>query len=261
MSKIITIFKGLIRYTPLLMELVKRDIKVRYRHSVLGMLWTVLNPLLNMIVMTIVFSNIFRADIRNFPLYVMIGNVIYNFNSEATNQGMNSIVWNSTLIKKVYIPKYLFPLSNVLSSLVNFVFSFIAMLLVMVFTSAEFHLTMIGIVVPLAMLMVFSFGFSLILCSVNVFFRDMQHLYAVFLTAWMYLSGVFYSVDIVMPELQPLILFNPLYQYISYFRILILDGFIPSIGHTLVCLAWAVAVLIIGLVVFYKTQDKFILHI
>lgn len=261
MSKIESSINGLITYSPLLKELVVRDIKVRYRHSVLGMIWTVLNPLLNMIVMTIVFSNIFSADIKNFPLYVMVGNIVYAFNSDATNQGMNSVVWNASLIKKVYIPKYLFPLSNVISSLVNFGFSFAAMLLVMLFTQSEFHLTIIGILVPLVMLMLFSFGVSLILCSINVFFRDMQHLYTVFLTAWMYLSGVFYSVDIVMPELQPLILCNPLYQYISYFRVLIIDGFFPSLEHTLICLAWSLGAAAVGLIIFYRTQDKFILHI
>lgn len=261
MYKISDKFKGFFKYQSLLRELVKRDIKVRYRHSVLGMLWTVLNPLLNMIVMTIVFLNMFSADIANFPLFVMIGNVVFSMNSEATTQSMNSIVWNASLIKKVYIPKYMFPLSNVLSSLVNFGFSFAALVLVMLFTQAEFHLTMIAVWIPLLYLLMFSFGTGLVLCSVNVFFRDMQHLYGVFLAAWMYLSGIFYSIDIVALELRPFIEANPMYQYISAFRIIIMDGAFPSLKQNLICIAWALGMMIAGLFVFYKTQDKFILHI
>lgn len=261
MNKIKQSLYGFKKYQPLLKELIKRDVKVRYRHSVLGMLWTVLNPLLNMIVMTIVFSNMFRADIKNFPLYVMIGNIVFALNSDATQQGMNSIVWNASLIKKVYIPKYMFPLSNVLSCLVNFGFSFIAMIIVMIFTQAEFHITMIASLIPTLYLVVFSFGLSLILCSVNVFFRDTTHLYGVFVTAWMYISGIFYSVDIVGKELRPFVEYNPMYIYISYFRTLIMDGFFPTIEQNILCIAWALGMLVVGLVFFYKTQDRFILYI
>lgn len=261
MDRINRSLTGFIKYQPLLRELIKRDIKVRYRHSVLGMLWTVLNPLLNMIVMTIVFSNMFRADIKNFPLYVMIGNIVFSLNSEATNQGMNSIVWNASLIKKVYIPKYMFPLSNVLSCLVNFGFSFIAMIIVMIFTHAEFHSTMLTAWIPTLYLVIFAFGLSLILCSINVFFRDTSHLYGVFVTAWMYLSGVFYSVDIVGKELRPFVEYNPMYMYISFFRTIIIDGYFPSIEQNLMCIAWSAIMLVAGLVFFYKAQDKFILYI
>lgn len=127
------------RYIPLLKELIQRDLKVRYRHSFLGMLWTVLNPLLMMIVLTVVFSNMFKTNIDNFPVYVLIGQIVFGCISEGTTQGMNSIVWNAHLINKVYIPKYLFPLSSIVSSLVNFGFSFVAMLIVMLFTRSTFY--------------------------------------------------------------------------------------------------------------------------
>lgn len=238
-----------------------RDIKVRYRHSFLGMIWTVLNPLLMMIVLSVVFSSMFKMNIDNFPVYVLIGQIVFNCNVEATTQGMNSIVWNSSLIKKVYIPKYLFPLSNVISCLVNFGFSFIALLIVMLFTQAHFYSTLLTIWIPLSYLIIFAFGLSLILCSINVFFRDMQHLYGVFTTAWMYLSAIFYSTEIVPEELLPLIEYNPLYRFISFFRQVIMEGTFPDFTTNLMCLFISCATLAIGLVVFAKLQDRFILHI
>ncbi len=252
---------GFLKYQPLLKELVKRDIKVRYRHSVLGMIWTVLNPLFMMIVLTVVFSNMFRMDIAKFPVYVLIGQIVFNCNAEATTQGMNAIIWNAALIKKVYIPKYLFPLSNVVSCLVNFGFSFAALILVMLFTNVPFYPTILTVWIPLAYLMLFSFGLSLILCTVNVFFRDMQHLYGVFTTAWMYLSAIFYSTEIVPPYLLPVIKMNPIYQYISFFRKIILEGTFPSVQTNLLCLAISGLTVVLGLLVFSRFQDRFILYI
>lgn len=261
MASIKQSFHGFIKYRPLLNELVKRDLKVRYRHSVLGMLWTVLNPLLNMVILNIVFSNIFSTNIHNFPVYVMIGNIIFYCNSDATNQGMNAVVWNASLIKKVYIPKYLFPLANVVSCLVNFGFSFIALLIVMIFTGAPFYPILITAWIPLCYLIVFSFGLSLILCAFNVLFRDLQHIYGIFTTAWMYFSAIFYSVEILPVGLRSFIEWNPLYIYITFFRSVIMDGVFPSLEKNFICMAWSLTMLGVGLFTFYKMQDKFILHI
>lgn len=261
MNRIAVYFKTLVKYQPLLNELVKRDIKIRYRHSFLGMLWTVLNPLLMMIVMNIVFSSLFKNSIENFPVYVMIGNVVFNCCSESTNRGLTSIIWNSSLIKKVYIPKYLFPLATVASSLINFGFSFIALLLVMLFTGAKFHATIITVWIPLTYLIIFSLGLSLALCAINVFFRDIEHLYSVFLTVWMYLSAVFYSVDILSEPISSVVFYNPLYQYITFFRSIIMDGIFPSVQTNIFCILYSITALLIGLKVFYELQDKFILHI
>lgn len=252
---------GFFKYQNLLKELVVRDITVRYRRSILGMLWTVLNPLLMMVILTLVFSNLFKMNIDNFPVYVLIGNIVFNFNSEATSQGMASIVVNSSLIKKVYIPKYLFPLSNVMSCLVNFGFSFIALLIVMVVTGSPFHATIVTAWVPLCYLMVFSTGLGLALCAVNVYFRDMQHLYGVFLTAWMYLTPLFYSIEIVPDYLRKVIYCNPMYHYVTFFRQIIMEGVFPSPHANLQCAFISLAMLLIGLIVFERLQGRFILHI
>lgn len=261
LNKVASWFKNFIKYQPLLCELVKRDLKVRYRHSFLGILWTVLNPLLNMLVMTFVFSNMFKMDIENFALYVMVGNVVFSFTSESTMASMNSIVWNASLIKKVYIPKYMFPLSNIISALVNFGFSFIAMLLVMLFTGAKFYGTIITIWIPLVYLMVFCYGVGMFLCSINVFFRDMSHLYSVFINVWMYASAIFYSTSILSKELLAVVEGNPLYQYITSFREIIIYGRFPSVEQNLICIIWSLGALLIGGLVFGITQKKYILHI
>lgn len=254
-------FRSFLKYRPLLKELVARDLKVRYRHSILGMIWTVLNPLLMMIILTIVFANLFKVTIENFPVYVLIGQIVFNTNSDATMQGMNAMVHNAALIKKVYIPKYLFPLSNVASCMVNFGFSFVALILVMIFTKAPFHLTMLTLWIPLLYLVAFSYGLSLVLCAVNVFFRDMQHLYSVLITGWMYLSAVFYSVEIVPDGLMAVMKWNPMYQYISFFRQIIMVGTFPSLHTNVLCMAISGGMLLIGFVFFAKVQDRFILHI
>ena len=250
------------KYAPLLRELVIRDIKIRYRHSVLGILWTVLSPLLNMIVKTVVFQTIFANSIEFFALYVMIGNVVFSFVSESTNRGMNAILWNASLIKKVYIPKYLFPLANVVSSLVNFGFSFIAMIFVMLIIRAPFRPIMLTFIIPLVYLMIFAFGLSLILCAINVFFRDIQHLYTIFLTVWMYISAIFYDVSMLGNGfVKTIININPLYQYIRFFREIIMDGVFPGIYHNIYCALWAALMLVMGILFFKTTQKKFILHI
>ena len=143
MKKISVMFSGFFKYKDLLMELVSRDIKIRYRRSVLGLFWTLLNPILMMTVMTLVFSGLFRFDIENFPIYFFTGHILFTFLTESTTNGMHSIVESSNLIKKVYIPKYLFPLSKVLSSGVNLIFSFVAMIFVMIATGVKFYSTML----------------------------------------------------------------------------------------------------------------------
>lgn len=252
---------GFIKYLPLLRQLVKRDIKVRYRKSFLGMLWTVLNPLMMMGVMTVVFSTLFKSNIDNFPVYFLTGNLIFAFNSEATQQALSSIVGNALLIKKIYVPKYLFPVSRVVSCLVNFSFSFIALLIVMILTRTQFHMTIFLFPIPILALLLFTVGLSLLLSSVTVFFRDIGHFYSVFILAWNYLTPVFYPIEILPENIRWLVNFNPLYHYINYFRLLIIDGVMPSIELNIYCFGMGIVMLMIGFLSFLKRQDKFILYI
>lgn len=250
------------RYRNLLSKLVKRDIIVRYRKSFLGMLWTVLNPLLMMCVMTLVFSNLFKTQVENYPVYVLIGMMVFNFHSESSNQAMLSIVDNAALIKKVYIPKYLFPISKSLSSLVNLLFAFVALVIVMIVTGASFHWTILLVIIPLIGLLIFNIGLALFLSAIDVFFRDMTHLYSsAILTAWNYLTPIFYTADIIPNNLKGVIYANPMYYFVTCFRSLIMEGIVPETIIFIKCFGYAIIMLIIGVLMFKRTQDKFILHL
>ena len=250
-----------VKYYDLLIELVLRDIKVKYKRSVLGFAWSVLNPLLMMIVMSIVFSTIFRSDIKNFPMYLITGQVIFSFFSEATNSAMMSIIGNGGLIKKVYIPKYIFPLSKVMFSFSNMIFSLVAVVIVAIATKLPITPAILLFPLPLIYVFVFSLGIGLLLASYAVFFRDLLHLYGIILLIWTYLTPIFYPITILPPNIRLLLKFNPLYVFISNFREIVLYGNVPSLFSNLLCIAYAILALIIGTLAFRRTKDKFIFYI
>jgi len=250
------------KYRHLLWNLIHRDVVTKYRRSVLGMLWSVLNPLLMMLVITAVFQTIFKINVPHFPLYYLTGALIYNYVSEATNTSMTSILDASTLIKKVYIPKYIFPIEKCLSAFVNMLFSLIAVFIVFVILRFQPNWTMLLIFIPMIYVMIFSMGLGMILSALNVFFRDTAHLYSVWLTAWMYLTPIIYPLDAINNEIiVGIIKINPLYYYVQYFRELTLYGSIPGLEHNMICICFSVVFFLAGVIIFRSNQDKFILHI
>lgn len=254
-------FYKLYTFRSLLFQLVRRDFKAKYKRSVLGILWTVLNPLLTMIVLTIVFSSIFRFDIENFPVYLLSGQVIFTFFSEATNLSMGSILGGSELIKKVNIPKYIFPVSRVISSLVNFLFSLVALLIVMLITKAHFYPTMVLMIIPIFYTFVFSLGIGLILSAAVVFFRDMTYLYGILLTAMTYFTPLFYPISIIPEKFRMIISLNPMFHLVEYFRTVTIYGGVPTLWQNMLCFTFSLVSFTIGLYVFYKQQDRFILYV
>ena len=254
-------FTSFSRYKHLLRLLVRRDFISRYRKSILGVLWSLLNPLLTMLVLSFVFSYLFRRSIENFPVYLISGQLIYNFFSESTRQAMTSVIRSEGIIKKIYVPKYIFPAARVLSSLVNVAFSFLAFLLVFIVTGAPFRWTMLLLPIPIFYTFVFSLGVSMLLSSLAVFFRDLQYLYGVFLLLLMYLTPIFYPVEILPDNFVPIIGFNPLYHYVDYFRDLAMRGTVPDLWSNMVCIGFALAALCCGVYVFIDKQDKYILNL
>lgn len=249
------------RFRPLLYELVARDVKIKYRKSALGVLWTLLNPLMMMAILSIVFSNLFRFDIENYSLYLLAGQIIFNFYNESTSGAMTAILGNAALIKKVYIPKYLFVVSRITSSGINILSSFCALILVMIFTRSELHWTIFLAIIPLAYLFVFSLGIGLILAALTVRFRDVIHLYSVFVTALMYLTPVIYSISMLPNWVQFIVKLNPLTGILTIFRNVVIYNTIPSLLSLLVSGVTVIATLGIGVWVFYKQQDSFILNL
>lgn len=255
------LFTQFTKYRPLIHELVVRDLRVKYRRSFLGYVWSLLNPLLMMCVMTLVFSYMFRFDIPNYPLYLICGQTLYSFFNESTSMAMYSIMDNGSLIKKVYIPKYIFPVSRVVSSFVTMSFSLASILIVMLFTRSPFHWTILLFPIPLLSLLIFCIGIALVLSAIAVQFRDVTHLYGVITLAWMYLTPIFYPLSAIPDELAPIIECNPLYNYITFFRELVLYGRIPQSGIWLPCAVASMIAFVIGVAVFRKLQRNFILYI
>ena len=253
---------GLYSYRNLLQQLVERDVKLKYRRSFWGYLWSILNPLMIMMIMVIVFSNMFRFDIQDYPVYLIIGQTVFNFVSESTNQAMWSITGNASLLKKTYVPKYIFTLSKVTSSCVNMLFSLGAMLIVLLVCRVPLNWYMLFIPVIILQVYVFSTGIGLFLSQATVFFRDVQYIYAAFMTGWMYLTPIFYPINQLPEGIRwGIMTFNPLYSYITQFRTVVLMQQLPEWGMILQGSLVALGVLIVGTLCFMKNQDRFILYI
>ena len=250
-----------IKYYDLLIALLLRDIKIKYKRSILGFAWSILNPLLMMIVMSIVFSTIFKTDIKNFPIYLITGQVIFSFFSEATNTAMTSIISNGGLIKKVYIPKYIFALSKVMFSFTNMLFSLVAVVIVAIATKLPITPAILLFPLPLIYVFIFSLGVGLLLASYAVFFRDLLHLYGILLLTWTYLTPIFYPITILPENVKKVMMFNPMFVYIDNFREIILYGKVPSLSSNLLCICYSLIALLVGTLAFRKTKDKFIFYI
>lgn len=250
------------KYFELLKQLVSKDIKLKYRRSYLGYIWSILNPLLMMIVLTVVFSNLFRFDIPNFSAYLLTGQLIFGFVAEATSSSVTAIVHNASLIKKTYVPKYIFVVSKVTSSLVNMLFAMIALILVMIFTQVEITLNIFWIPLIFLELYIFSLGLGFFLSAATVFFRDIQYLWGVFTSIWMYLTPIIYPVSIISEEYRWWYdNLNPLVNYVEQFRMAILDGqalTIESLGQGFLT---SIILLLIGIWFFNRKENDFILYI
>lgn len=256
-------FESFFRYRYLLENLIQRDFKVKYRRSALGIMWSILNPLLMMVVLSAVFSYMFKDSLQqvNYPVYLLIGQLTFNFFNDATTNSMTSVLNAASLIKKVYIPKYIFPMEKVFFSLLNTSFSLVALFIVMLFFNVKIQLSIICLPIVLALLTVFNLGVGLFLSALTIFFRDIIHLYGVLITALTYFTPIIYPVKELPQFMQSVIIINPMYWYVETMRDIALYGVFPSLNRWVACVVCAVVALAIGLWVFKKNQDKFILYI
>lgn len=249
-------------YRDLLRLLVVKDIKLKYRRSVLGYVWSILNPLLIMSVMAVVFSAMFKRNIENFPVYLFCGQLLFNFMNSCTHVAIFSITANAPLLKKTYIPKYIFTVAKVTSGMVDLFFSLGALLIVMLVTGASFAWSNLLFPLVIVQLYIFCVGLGLFLSQANVFFRDIQYIYNAVTTAWMYLTPIFYPIDALPDQLQWIVKHcNPMYFYVAQFRDLVYLGTLPGWGIVAAGCVTAMAALLIGIWSFGRSQDKFILYI
>jgi ABC-type polysaccharide/polyol phosphate export systems, permease component len=244
------------RYKYLLLQLTRRDILARYKRSVLGVAWTMLNPLGMMLVMTIVFSQLFKS-VESYPAYVLGGLIAWNFFSQGTNAAMVGVVWGGNLIQRIYVPRTSFAISAVLTALINLVLSIVPLLLVMLVTQAQISWSILFLPVSILILAGFSLGIGLILSTLAVYFPDVTEMYQIILTAWMYLTPIIYPENIVPAKLAVIYHLNPMYHFVRLFRLPIYDGRIPTFEEILPGLIISIVTLVIGWFFFTSKSDEF----
>ena len=248
------------KYQFLFEELVKRDFKQKDKRTVLGMAWSILSPLLQLLVMSVVFTQFFGRTQAHYTIYLFCGNLVFNYFKESTSTGMFSLMSNSGIITKVNVPKYMFLLSKNVSSLLNFGLSLIVFLLFVLIDGLPITPLFLMLLYPIFCLIIFNVGVGLVLSALFVFFRDINYLYDVFTLMLMYCSAIFYTIDSFTPAIQKLYLINPVYCYIKYFRVVVIDGNLPSPQYHLLCLVYAVIMLVIGGFIYKKYNHRFLYY-
>ncbi|MBD5103576.1 MAG: ABC transporter permease [Ruminococcaceae bacterium] len=249
------------QYRFLFEELVKRDFTQKYKRTVLGMLWSVLGPLMTLGVMALVFTQFFGRTMDHYIIYMFCGNLLFSFFKESTGSSMTALYNNAGIFSKVNVPKYMFVLSKNVSSLINFGINIIVLFIFCIIDGVTFTWKFILLLYPIGCLVVFNLGMGFILSALYLMFRDMKYLYDIFTMLLMYVSAIFYSIDAYTQQKQYLFYLNPIYVYIRYFRKIILEATIPQPSFHLLAAAYAIVVLIIGLVIYKKKNYKFLYYI
>ena len=249
------------QYQFLFEELVKRDFKKKYKRTVLGMAWSVLSPLLTLLVMRLVFSHFFGRTMEHYTIYLFCGNLVYSFFNESTTQGMGSLMSNASIFTKVNIPKYLFILSRNTQTLINFSLTLCVFFLFCILDHITFTWKFIMLLYPIVLLVLFNIGIGMILSALYVFFRDIQYLWSVFTLLLMYMSAIFYSVDAFPANIQRLFLANPVFVFIKYFRNIVLNASVPSIQFHLLMLIETAIALGAGCLIYKKYNTQFLYYV
>lgn len=242
-------------------ELVKRDFKKKYKRTILGMGWSLLSPLMMLLVMRLVFTQFFGANTPHYTTYLFCGNLVFSFFNESTSQGMTSLMANAGIFTKVNVPKYLFLFSKNVQCLINFGLTLIVFFLFCVLDHITFTWKFIFLVYPILLLVLFNIGVSLILSALFVFFRDVQYLWGIFTQLLMYLSAIFYNIDGYSNTVRNLFLLNPVYLFIRYFRKIVIEATIPALQFHLLMLADVIVVLSIGCWMYKKFNTRFLYYV
>lgn len=255
------LFHKLAGYQFLFEELVKRDFKKKYKRTALGMAWSVLSPLLTLLVMSLVFTQFFGRNTAHYTTYLFCGNLVFSYFNESTSQGMTSLMGNAGIFTKVNVPKYLFLFSKNVQTLINFGLTLSVFFVFCVLDNITFTWKLVCLLYPILCLVLFNIGVGLILSAMFVFFRDIQYLWSVFTMLLMYMSAIFYTIDSYEPMVRNLFLLNPVYLFIRYFRKIVIEATIPTVWFHLLMLADVVIVLAIGCWMYKKYNTKFLYYV
>lgn len=250
--------KELEKHRFLFEELVRRDFKQKYKRTILGMGWSILSPLLTLLVMKLVFTYFFGRTIAHYTTYLFCGNLLFSYFMESTNGGMNSLLGNAAIFTKVNVPKYLFLFSKNVSSFINFMLVMLVFFIFVYFDNISFSPRFFMLLYPVGCLVVFNLGVGMILSALFVFFRDIKYLYDVFARLLMYCSAIFYKVP---AKYEMYYLLNPVYVYIKYFRTIVLEGQIPSVEYHLLCMFYAVLMFGIGAWMYRHYNQRFLYYV
>ena len=242
-------------------ELVKRDFKKKYKRTILGMAWSILSPLLMLLVMRLVFTQFFGRGMEHYTTYLFCGNLVFSCFSESTGQGMQSLMGNAGIFTKVNVPKYLFLFSKNVQALINFGLTLMVFFVFCLLDGITFTWKFVLLIYPICSLLLFNIGVGLILSALFVFFRDIQYLWAVFTQLLMYMSAIFYTIDQYSYTVRCLFLLNPVYLLIRYFRKIVIEATIPTIWFHLLMLADVVIVLGIGCWMYKKYNTRFLYYV
>ena len=253
--------KKLLSYQFLFSELVKRDFKKKYKRTALGMAWSVLSPLLMLLVMSLVFTHFFGRNTPHYKTYLLAGYLVYLYFSDSTSMGLRAFVDNAHIFSKVNVPKYLFLLSRNVQTLINFLLNLCVFFVFCAVDHIDFSWRFLTLIYPICMLFVFNIGVSMLLAVLFVFFRDISYLWTVALQLTMYMSAIFYRVDSYPEKVQRFFLLNPIYVYIKYFRVVVIEGGYFSIQYQVLCALYALIALFAGAIVYKKINTKFLYYI
>ncbi len=248
--------KELRKYRYLLRQLIRRDILTRYKRSVLGVAWTMLNPLGTMLILSLVFSNLFNAE-GSYPVYILSGLLAWNFFSQGTNATMSGLMWGSGLMKQIYVPRTIFGVSAIGTALVNQLLSLIPLFIVILTTRSPLYLTLFFLPVAMILLAFFTLGVGLILSTLSTYFPDVSEMYQILLTAWLYLTPIIYPETIIPENLIGVYRLNPMYHMVKMFRLSIYEGRLPLLTEILPALGWAVGMLVLGWLFFTSKSDEY----
>lgn len=254
-------FNDFLSFQFLFEELVKRDFKKKYKRTVLGMGWSLLSPLLMLLVMYLVFSHFFGGGMEHYATYLFCGNLIFSYFSESTSQGMSALMGNASIFTKVNVPKYLFLFSKNVQTLINFGLTMVIFVLFCLADGISFSWKVIFLIYPVICLLLFNVGVGLILSALFVFFRDIQYLWSICTQLIMYMSAIFYSIDTFSPVIQNVFLLNPVYLFIRYFRMIVIEAHIPSLWFHLLMAAYVAIVLGIGCWMYKKYNTRFLYYV
>ena len=249
------------QYWFVIRELTGREIKRKYARSYLGIIWSVLNPLLNMIVMSLIFSYMFRRSIENFPVYYIIGQTMFSLFSTATNSSITAMVDNKSLIQRTKLPKQTFVLSRIYTAFVNFLYTLIPLIGILAFFRIKPTWRMILFIPDVILLMIFSIGVGYVLSTAYVFFADIKHLYGIVLTIVMYMSAIFYPANRLPEFMQQVLALNPVYLAIDIARYTVMYGMMPYYTEWIKLGLMAIASFVIGFEVYKKNEDSILLKL